>query len=808
MSPFGKPASIGARHARLCLCILATTAAAAALFTQRASAQTPPPPLTGTVGCLPANDPQQSQPLLRVPELVTDGKRLNGTIVLTVETNRMKETKSASSTDCVLQYNRVYRGLNATLPEYPGTIPSGYPAINSFPGYVPPPPQKVPYTDPMPGPTFRAQVGNLVQLTFLNQVDPNYFGDSIDRGEREHPQQGCDESSGPYPYSDKFPDCFHGSSTGNIHFHGTHTSPTSTADNVFIEVRPSLRKDGNPVVTADSVKAAFAEFFGQCENELNKSQLAQWPTVWADLPKSYVDTQLELLAEYDRDPAIKRKLLPPDLEKIAQGQWPQYYIGAYPYCFRLPEFPTGAAPGAVRMGQAPGTHWYHAHKHGSTTINVANGMTGAFIIEGQYDRDLDAFYGAGWTRAQPIIQIQELSGSPILFSGGLGTGANKLDFTVNGRPTPTIAMKQGEVQLFRIINAAARSGAYFVKPTGGIEWKLTARDGVQLSPANYQKSQSDSFLMTGGNRVDMLVKAPNAPGTYPVRVAKAVNGAQVQKADSNAKILLYIVVGDSAASGPTSQFIPQAPAFPAFLADIAPSEVTNSKKIVFDSKTPTPTKEFPALAAGPPFTRHTIDGKEFNGEVGAEVQLNTVEEWTLVNTTANNIANPNNPPGQIDHPFHIHINPFQVFEVFDPNQQQRDSSGNLVAHYVFSVTAPSNLKPGSARELTTGQCWVNPAVEDTWRPCAPPTNRDLVWWDVFPIPSGFQANLPATTQQPASVVTIPGYFKMRSRFVDYAGQYVMHCHILAHEDRGMMTVVSVVPAGVRPGTSKMLYSHH
>ena len=37
------------------------------------------------------------------------------------------------------------------------------------------------------------------------------------------------------------------------------------------------------------------------------------------------------------------------------------------------------------MGQSPGTHWYHAHKHGSTAINVANGMTGAFIIEGDYD---------------------------------------------------------------------------------------------------------------------------------------------------------------------------------------------------------------------------------------------------------------------------------------------------------------------------------------------------------------------------------------------------------------------------------------
>jgi FtsP/CotA-like multicopper oxidase with cupredoxin domain len=40
--------------------------------------------------------------------------------------------------------------------------------------------------------------------------------------------------------------------------------------------------------------------------------------------------------------------------------------------------------------------------------------------------------------------------------------------------------------------------------------------------------------------------------------------------------------------------------------------------------------------------------------------------------------------------------------------------------------------------------------------------------------------------------TIPGYFKMRSRFVDYPGLYVMHCHILIHEDRGMMFSVEVV----------------
>jgi len=39
---------------------------------------------------------------------------------------------------------------------------------------------------------------------------------------------------------------------------------------------------------------------------------------------------------------------------------------------------------------------------------------------------------------------------------------------------------------------------------------------------------------------------------------------------------------------------------------------------------------------------------------------------------------------------------------------------------------------------------------------------------------------------------------MRSRFADFTGQYVLHCHILAHEDRGMMQLVEVAPKGMSP----------
>jgi FtsP/CotA-like multicopper oxidase with cupredoxin domain len=85
------------------------------------------------------------------------------------------------------------------------------------------------------------------------------------------------------------------------------------------------------------------------------------------------------------------------------------------------------------------------------------------------------------------------------------------------------------------------------------------------------------------------------------------------------------------------------------------------------------------------------------------------------------------------------------------------------------------------------QCYIDPEDEATWKPCDPFPRTNLIWWDVFPIPSGKRVSVNGNT------VAIPGYFKMRSRFVDYPGQYVMHCHILAHEDRGMMTVVQVAP---------------
>jgi FtsP/CotA-like multicopper oxidase with cupredoxin domain len=71
-----------------------------------------------------------------------------------------------------------------------------------------------------------------------------------------------------------------------------------------------------------------------------------------------------------------------------------------------------------------------------------------------------------------------------------------------------------------------------------------------------------------------------------------------------------------------------------------------------------------------------------------------------------------------------------------------------------------------------------------------------VWWDVIAIPAGVQkldANGKKVVDADGNPVLEggPGWIKMRSRFVDFPGKFVLHCHILGHEDRGMMQMVEV-----------------
>ena len=172
---------------------------------------------------------------------------------------------------------------------------------------------------------------------------------------------------------------------------------------------PSPRgANGKPIVDEQTVAAIFAQIFAACEH-------GHQPMLWSDWPVAWQNLQKKLLINYDNttpwqghSPTPGHPALPPDerlwpqnQEAINQHEFPQYYVGAYPTCFKIPEW-NANNPTNPLMGQAPGTHWYHAHKHGSTALNLANGMAGALIIEGDYDDKLKPFY----TKQQVLVLQQ------------------------------------------------------------------------------------------------------------------------------------------------------------------------------------------------------------------------------------------------------------------------------------------------------------------------------------------------------------------------------------------------------------------
>ena len=114
----------------------------------------------------------------------------------------------------------------------------------------------------------------------------------------------------------------------------------------------------------------------------------------------------------------------------------------------------------------------------------------------------------------------------------------------------------------------------------------------------------------------------------------------------------------------------------------------------------------------------------------------------------------------IPHPFHYHVNDIQVMSVFSP------------ANPFLNVGSP--------------QQWYQ---------------------DVIVVP-------PALTVPGTNELITPGRVTIRTNSLDYTGAFVYHCHILPHEDRGMMALVTIQPetpiyatgAGAGGGPAVNIYS--
>lgn len=137
--------------------------------------------------------------------------------------------------------------------------------------------------------------------------------------------------------------------------------------------------------------------------------------------------------------------------------------GKLDFCFALPK------------SHKAGTHWYHAHKHGSTALQLVNGMAGALIVKdppgteplpGIKDLIFLIHETVGNDRADDVYQC------------GNGCGV-KSSYLVNGQYQPTVDIRPGEIQRWRFINATATPRG-ITNLTFTTAQQLIAVDGIYL----------------------------------------------------------------------------------------------------------------------------------------------------------------------------------------------------------------------------------------------------------------------------------------------------------------------------------------
>jgi FtsP/CotA-like multicopper oxidase with cupredoxin domain len=377
----------------------------------------------------------------------------------------------------------------------------------------------------------------------------------------------------------------------------------------------------------------------------------------------------------------------------------------------------------------PGTLWYHPHKHGSAAVQVANGMAGALIVRGA----IDDFYASRGIEERLFLFQQ------VPFSLKNGTYTSEWSdvnndalqpFTlINGQLKPIIRMDAGKVYLWRTIHGGISATIPFsVRNASGAQpLYRVAVDGLTTGTVD-QMTTAD---LAPGNRVDVLVKLP--AGTYDLVKPTVDHTRALNLRHSEAGQVLATIIVKSGSDNmpiPTSAdmapFVPPHPTFSSGLP-VRPIQLGfadvqgGSGHWHFCAKND----------AG------TVVCEPYNPDHPLQVVLGDSEQWQVVNTDS-----------YLAHPFHIHVNPFQVVNI-EYDQAWLDFYSNK-----------QNIQYNPVTKLP-----INPL--------------DFVWRDTMLI-------------HPCQKVTF------NTKYEDFDGCFVMHCHILRHEDQGMMKQVEILPTRGAP----------
>jgi FtsP/CotA-like multicopper oxidase with cupredoxin domain len=474
-----------------------------------------------------------------------------------------------------------------------------------------------------------------------------------------------------------------------------------------------------------------------------------------------------------------------------------------------------------------GTFWYHSHRHGSTALQVSSGMAGALIVRGMRpptsagNGDLDTLLKP--LRDQPfperVMVFQQIQYACRDEQGNIevnkdGTYACRADQTggvedydqfgpgtwpasgrftsINGAVNGILKdAEAGKVERWRMVHGGVRDtiALQFRKRAAGakepvglraataqayvdtnctgspLPYHLVAADGLTTAAA----TRTQVAVFQPGYRWDALVVFPDA-GDYCILNEVDTAGASVNQNLRPTQILGTVhVSGGTPVSGDLSDYLKaqlQAAAAANMPQDVrakVTSEIADGMKLtsfiphpdVKDSEvTGAQTLAFNIDVSHPNETLFEIDGHPYDHDrIDRTLTLGGVDEWTLKSDF-------------VSHPYHIHVNPFQIVRIIAPDGKT-------------DVSVPGAID--------------NFARDSDCKPVIDPQYPGLkgVWKDTIFVKNVANAKCGLSAGEYTVVI--------RTRYERYIGDFVLHCHILDHEDQGMMQNIRIALPGDHGG---------
>jgi FtsP/CotA-like multicopper oxidase with cupredoxin domain len=336
----------------------------------------------------------------------------------------------------------------------------------------------------------------------------------------------------------------------------------------------------------------------------------------------------------------------------------------------------------IQPGTA-GTYWYHPHPHHRSGYQVAKGLFGAVIVRAADDP----------LPASLPEKLLILSDNRFLPDGSIdlpdpGSPQGRMDFEngregdllfVNGQVMPALAIRSGEVQRWRVINASAARVYRLALP--GHTFLHVGSDGGLFERA----VEVNEILLANSERAELLVRGTGRPGDRGTLRTLPYDRYVPQTRPSDWNRTRDLLTVEYTAEPPKAPLLLPAKLRPVPALDTA--RATTTRLMVL-------TQGF--------INRRPMDLRR----VDVSAALGATEIWEIENLVG------------MDHPFHLHGFQFQVL----------DRNG-------VPESYPS-------------------------------------WKDTVNVPKH-------------------GTVRFIVRYDDHPGLWMFHCHILSHEDHGMMGILEV-----------------